>query len=327
VSTALRPVYSEYFADPFVWQHEGVYYAVGTGEHEASGEIEGRSHVIPLLRSENLRDWEHVHFALVHPGAEHGEQFWAPAVTQGDDGMFYMYYSVGRYEWGINHHLRVAICDRPDGIYEDAGVELLRPNEEEVFVFDPHPYRDEDGRWYLFYNRNHLHEEHDEHGHARAGDTISCRPLETMTRLGTEPVQIMRPRFDWQRSPRKTDTEYPTVDWHTTEGACVVKRQDRFWCFYSGSAWHTDMYGVDYGVADHILGPYRPQILEGEESPRVLKAQPGVLRGPGHNSIVVGPDGQDFIVFHAWNEEMTKRQMHIEPIQWTDRGPRVRGGV
>ena len=30
-----NPVYPEYFADPFVWKHDGIYYAVGTGVVEA----------------------------------------------------------------------------------------------------------------------------------------------------------------------------------------------------------------------------------------------------------------------------------------------------
>jgi arabinan endo-1,5-alpha-L-arabinosidase len=45
-------VYDGYFADPFVWNHDGVYYAIGTGAPEATGQIEAR--VFPLLRSEDL---------------------------------------------------------------------------------------------------------------------------------------------------------------------------------------------------------------------------------------------------------------------------------
>ena len=74
------------------------------------------------------------------------------------------------------------------------------------------------------------------------------------------------------------------------------------------------VYGVDYGVADHVLGPYSD---EGNESgPRVLRSVPGRLLGPGHNSPVLGPDGQtEYLVYHAWDRDMTMRQMHI------DRGP------
>ena len=46
--TYTNPVYRSYFADPFVWQHKGEYYAVGTGPLEASGQVTraGRSVLI-----------------------------------------------------------------------------------------------------------------------------------------------------------------------------------------------------------------------------------------------------------------------------------------
>ena len=50
-----NPVHHDYFADPFVWRHQGVYYAVGTGPAEASGTVVSRDpsapSVFPLLRS------------------------------------------------------------------------------------------------------------------------------------------------------------------------------------------------------------------------------------------------------------------------------------
>jgi GH43 family beta-xylosidase len=319
----IQPVYSGYFADPFAWLHEGVYYAVGTGEEEASGEVPGRSHVTPLLRSHDLQNWEYVRHALIHPGPELGEQFWAPEVARGDDGLFYMYYSVGLYEQGVDHHLRVAISDRPDGPYEDSGVALLMPNVEENFVFDPHPFREENGDWYLFYNRNHFEVSQDELGTLHAGDTISARKLVTMTSLSDDPVQILRPRHDWQRSPRRGEGEHAGIDWHTTEGACVVKRLGRYWCLYSGAAWFTDRYGVDWATSESLLGPYHADYRPDDDPPRILKAGSYGLRGPGHNSVVTGPDGVERIVFHAWDEGLTKRQMFVMPLEWTDEGPRV----
>ena len=48
------------------------------------------------------------------------------------------------------------------------------------------------------------------------------------------------------------------------------------------------------------------------------------LIGPGHNSMVLGPDGETwFIVYHSWNRERTRRQMCIDPIVWTDEGPKA----
>ena len=125
---------------------------------------------------------------------------------------------------------------------------------------------------------------------ARPGDAIVARPLTTMTTPGPA-TTILRPDADWQRGPlcqhRGAD-----VDWHTTEGACVVKRDGTYDCFYSGSAWFTETYGVHAVSADAVLGPYWPAL-------GILRATPGALRGLGHNSIVASPDGAQPIVYHA----------------------------
>lgn len=47
------------------------------------------------------------------------------------------------------------------------------------------------------------------------------------------------------------------------------------------------------------------------------------LIGPGHNSLVVAPDGSDRIAFHAWNTDGTRREMHLAPIEFTRSGPVV----
>src|SRR2546423_4892671 len=83
-----NPVYGSYFADPFVWKFEDVYYAVGTGELEATGGAIGK--VFPLLQSNDFFQWSFASSALIKPGAELGNTFWAPAVACAD-GKFYLY--------------------------------------------------------------------------------------------------------------------------------------------------------------------------------------------------------------------------------------------
>ena len=310
---APQPVYDDYFADPFVWKHGGLYYAVGTGPAEAAGTADA-PRAVPLLRSSDLRRWKFVHHALVHPGAALGGEIWAPAVAFGEDGRFYLYYSIGQCSAGQPHHLRVAVSDGPEGPYVDTGAPLLLPGDE-VFVFDPDPFRDDDGQWYLFYDRNDL----DVTDAGRAGDAISARRLPTMTTVSGEAVSIVRPDSDWQRGPQR-EHRGQTIDWHTAEGPCIAKRGSVYYCFYSGSAWFTDGYGVDYAVSDHVLGPYQSEAAG--DAPRVLKSGVGGLRGPGHNSLVTGPDGADWIVFHAWDAARQKRQMYVEKLYWTAQGPR-----
>jgi arabinan endo-1,5-alpha-L-arabinosidase len=58
----------------------------------------------------------------------------------------------------------------------------------------------------------------------------------------------------------------------------------------------------------------------------VLKGIPGKVRGPGHHSVVVGPDRKtDYVVYHAWDPDMKVRQLCIDPLAWTPDGPRCLG--
>lgn len=304
-----NPVTGHYFADPFVWQHDGVYWAVGTGAGPCAGPA-----VFPMLRSTDFVTWRPAGEALVRPPAGLGDTFWAPEVAY-RDGIFYLYYSVGRGDRG--HQLRVATSDAPGGPYLDTGVALLDPADC-PFAIDPHPFRDDDGRWYLFYARDFL----DEGPGARAGTALVVQELIDMTALGDGTV-VLRARHDWQRFLRDRPMYGGRYDWHTLEGPAVCKRDGRYYCFYSGGCWETGCYGVDYAVADHILGPYRDE--GAAAGPRVLRSVPEHAVGPGHNSIVAGPDGTPFLAYHAWDPRFGARRMCLDRLVWRPEGPRCLG--
>ncbi len=314
VATHRNPVYAGYFADPFVWKHEGSYYAVGTGELEATGHSVGK--VFSILRSSDLFHWQFASNALVRPAAELGTHFWAPEVAYAN-GQFYLYYSVGFED--KNHHLRVAVSQTPVGPYEDCGKALIDPKTCS-FAIDPHPFRDDDGKWYLFYARDFL----DFDGRVRAGTALMVAPMHSMTELDPEGKVVLRARHDWQRFQDHRLMYGKYWDWHTLEGPCLRKHEGKYFCFYSGGRWETETYGVDYCVADEVLGPYSDE--GSQDRPRVLHTVCGEMIGPGHNSIAVGPDGQtEHIIYHAWDKDMTARQMCVDRLLWTPDGPRCDG--
>jgi GH43 family beta-xylosidase len=103
-----------------------------------------------------------------------------------------------------------------------------------------------------------------------------------------------------------------------------MERQGLYYCFYSGGCWETADYGVGFAVATHPLGPWADDWAR--HGPVVLKGIPGKVLGPGHNSVVRGPDGvTDFIVYHAWDPERTARRMCIDPLEFSPQGPRCDG--
>ncbi len=314
-----NPVYDGYFADPFAFRHQGTYYAIGTGAAEAKSEVPDQSRVFPLLRSADLASWEPVGRALLRPDPALGDTFWAPEILH-HDGTFYLYYSVGFED--RRHHLRVATSASPTGPYEDSGIALTNL-EDCAFAIDPHPFRDRDGRLYLFHARDFLNCADEDGAPVRAGTALVVYPLESPTRLGDRGRTVLRARADWQRFQADREMYGARFDWHTLEGPAVVLREGRYYCFYSGGRWENETYGVDYAVADHVLGPYTSEVVS---AARVLRTRGDDLIGPGHNSIVRGPTGEtDYLVYHAWNREMTARRLCIDPIDWTDEGPRCQG--
>lgn len=310
-----RPVYAEYFADPFVWEHGGEYFAIGTGEREATGHPSEM--VFPLLRSNDFVKWKRAGRAMLRPDHSLGTNFWAPEVAF-HDGKFWLYYSVGLSD--KNHQLRAATSDTPLGPFQDFDRPLIDPVIC-PFAIDAHPFRDDDGRWYLFYARDFL----DSSTQTRPGTALMVARMKSMTELEDEGRVVLRANHDWQRFESNRAMYGGRYDWHTLEGPFVRKHDGRYYCFYSAGRWENETYGVDYAVADHVLGPYSDG--GNENGPRVLHTVPGELIGPGHNSVVRGPDGADYMVYHAWDSEMTARRTFIERLAWTTDGPRLERGL
>jgi beta-xylosidase len=295
-----NPVHDGYFADPFVLRTSSGYVAYGTGRV-----VEHR--VFEVLVSDDLVSWRSVGGALEPLPPAMGTDYWAPEVAE-HDGRWWMYYSLGVEDRG--HHLRVAVADHPTGPFVDAGVDL---SPDERFAIDPSPFRDSDGRWYLFHARDVLDGD-------RVGTMLAVVELDTMTSVRAPARTVLRPSGDWQVFRREREMYGQVYDWHTLEGPFVVARQGRYYCFYSGGNWGEPTYGVGFAVAGTPLGPW----TEPAQRP-LLATVPGRVVGPGHNSVVRGPHGGDVAVYHAWDAAGTRRRMCIDPIVWTPDGPRILG--
>jgi len=146
-----------------------------------------------------------------------------------------------------------------------------------------------------------------------------------MVRLEGEPRTVLRATADWQVFKLGREMYGQTYDWYTLEGPFVRKHEGCYYLFYSGGAWERPNYGVSYAVAESPLGPFvEPEAEPGREGPTLLRSVPDKLIGPGHNSVVRGPDGDDWLVYHAWDVHKTGRRMCIDRLEWTPRGPRTK---
>jgi arabinan endo-1,5-alpha-L-arabinosidase len=313
-----NPVHAGSMPDPSVIRHDGFYYAFGTTGAERTPD--GR--IFTVLRSKDLMNWEPLGGALVPPSDNKAALYWAPDVAAAN-GKFYLYYSMGGLE-PEKFELRVGISSKPEGPYIDSG-EKLTDCDNNRFTIDAYPFQDDDGQWYLYYARNFTDSIPGAPGEAmHPGTAIVVAPLVGMTRLGAECKVVVRARYDWTlyEANRRMDVYGQTFNWHTIEGPCVVKHNGKYYCFYSGSNWQSERYGVDYVVADSPMGPFRDQ----GSRPRVLSGVPGKVRGPGHHSIAASPDGNSlYLVYHAWDAGMKERQLAIDKLVWTPEGPRCEG--
>jgi beta-xylosidase len=263
----INPVHPSSFPDPYVLKFCGEYFAYCTG-FAADGRAFG------ILRSHDLVNWTEVGGAMVALASE-PPFYWAPEVTY-SNGIFYLYYSAGNETL---MEIRVAISCRPDGGFVDCGRRLTT----EEFAIDAHVFTDTDGTRYMFYATDFL-----QHTHIGTG-TVVDKMVDWFT-LGGRPRPVTRARYDWQVYD-PTRKEKGGVRWHTVEGPFVIKRKGKYYEMFSGGNWQNISYGVSFAVTDDITRDEEwPQFSDGENVLPILRTAPGKVLGPGHNSVIRGPN-------------------------------------
>lgn len=293
-STYVNPVYDASFPDPFVLRSDA-YYAFCTGFAD-----DGR--VFGVIASADLVEWHSLGGAMEPLAGDiaAGDLYWAPEITY-HDGVYYLYYSVGNETF---MQIRVATGTAPAGPYIDAGRTLTT----QQFAIDPHVFIDDDGSWHLFYATDFL-----DHTHIGTG-TVVDRMLDPFNLAG-EPRPVTRAKFDWQvYDPARK--EKGGVRWHTVEGPFVLKRKGKYFEMFSGGNWQNVTYGVGYAVSDRLYADEEwHQPVDGIDLLPLLRTIPEKVIGPGHNSVITGPNGRElFCVYHRWQDG--KRVMCIDRMDF-----------
>jgi GH43 family beta-xylosidase len=289
----LNPLYERSCPDPFVLKHRGQYWCYCTGFSQ-----DGRC--FGVLHSTDLVHWRELSGAMAPLEEEHRE-YWAPEVACWN-GRFYMYYSCGD---GVRMQIRVAAARDPQGPFVDCGRRLTAQD----FAIDAHVFEDDDGSRYLFYATDFLE-------HSRIGTgTVVDRMLDPFTLAG-DPRPVSRARYDWQIFDPKR-AEKGGVCWHTIEGPFVIKHKGRYYQMFSGGNWKDATYGVSYAAAASIAcADEWEQTEHNERNPLVLRTIRGAVTGPGHNSVVLGPDNlQLFCVYHRWAPGGEGRLLAIDRLE------------
>lgn len=275
-----NPVFPQSFPDPFVLKFRGEYFAYCTGDW-----TDGR--VFGVLHSRNLVDWTEIGGAMTRLDSN-APFYWAPEVTY-SNGKFYLYYSVGNEAL---MELRVAVSERPDGGFVDAGVKLTNQD----FAIDAHVFTDDSGEKYLFYATDFLR-----HSHIGTGTVVD--KMTDFYTLENRPRPVTRAKYDWQvYDPNRI--EKGGVRWHTIEGSFVLKHKGIYYQMFSGGNWQNITYGVSFAITDDISREEEwLQFSDGEKVLPILRTIPDLAVGPGHNSVVRGTNNRElYCVYHRWTE-------------------------
>jgi GH43 family beta-xylosidase len=294
IRSLLNPVYGYACPDPYVLKYLSEYWCYYTG-------LASDGRYFGILHSRDLLNWRPIGGALAPLNSE-ATCYWAPEVIY-ENGRFLMYYSVGNE---ATMQIRLALAEHPAGPFVDAGKALT----SEEFAIDPHVFRDEDGRRYLFYATDFL-----QHSHIGTG-TVCDRMIDAFTLAG-QPSPVTRARFDWQvYDPERL--EKGGVRWHTVEGPFVLKRKNLYYQMFSGGNWQNRSYGVSYAVSNKVLAAEEwQQIADGDTVLPILRTVPELVIGPGHNSAVRGTDNvQMFCVYHRWADDSRDRVLAIDRLDW-----------
>ena len=297
--------------DPFVIKYLDAFYLYH------SGETTGRRG-ISVYRSHDLVDWEFQGYAL--EPAESGwawSDLWAPEVVY-ERGVFYMYVSAtrrhdergphGRWQLGdgdeLGRRLGLARATDPMGPF------VLDPEPlVDEWSIDGHPFRDDDGTMWLFYN---VHTESLGLDGVLPGTGTVCDRLLAPDRLAGEPVAVTLPSEPWEG--------VPTGDWYWNEAPYVLKRRGRYYQVYSGGAFADASYAAGVADAPSVRGPWRKHA----QNPVVRGG--GRIAGPGHHSFVFGPDAATrYAVYHAYVDAEPGRKVLLDRLYWAGDGPHIAG--
>jgi len=310
------PLIQHDFPDPFVLRAGDTFYAYSTNNERGN---------VPVATSKNLADWTlagdpgrpgHALDAMpeLPPWAKKGST-WAPEVIR--VGTNYVLYFTARSRKRDIQCVGAAAAAAPQGPFVSTADEPLVCQPELGGSIDASPFRDQDGKLYLYFKND------GNNPNVRKPTELWVQPLaaDGLSVTG-EAKSLLRDRLKWEGGL----IEAPTMI-HAPAG---------YFLFFSGNdfAWQREQrlsnYSIGYATCDGPQGPCK----EAGDKPFLysFSSADGCLSGPGHQAVFnVGP--RWFIAFHAWSATRGCRPLdairwfYIAPLLWKDGKPEIGVGL
>ena len=276
--------------DPFVLAHRGTYFLYHTG---GDG--------VHLYTSTDLVNWTNEGLVLKPQKGHWAEtDFWAPEVLY-EGGVFYLYVAATRRKASGKgddkaRRLGLARALDPRGPF----VWQEQPLLKDEWAIDAHPFRDEGGELWLFYN---IRTEATRYKDGSTGCGNVAGRLSAPDRLETSHTPVAFPSERWEGNRRG--------NWYWNEGPYVMCRRGVYYQMYSGGCYADETYGLGFATAPTPQGPWAKRT----PAP-ILKSSRHIL-GPGHHCVVRGPDGVTlYAVYHGYLPGQKGRKVHLDRLYW-----------
>jgi arabinan endo-1,5-alpha-L-arabinosidase len=276
------PLIKADFPDPDLLHVDGTYYAYATNGNTLNVQVATSTDLVEWTLSEDdalpeLPSW-------VIPG-----KTWAPEVAEVSPGNFVLYFTATNFDPALQC-IGVATSTNPAGPFVVRGKEMLVCPAREGGAIDASTFADDDGLHLVWKND----------GNCCGHDTwIQTAPLAADGLSLDGPVQkIIKQTQPWEGE--------------LVEAPTVVKKGPKYVLLYSSNSYSDARYNVGYASAPALEGPW----TKAAEPLLSSDSLGGRYIGPGGQDLVTGPDGQDYLVFHAWDAALTYRAMYAEPVEW-----------
>ena len=280
-------------------------------------------HLIPTLRSLDLVNWTYIGdaFSARPTWIKSDAGLWAPDIEY-FNGKYYLYYTASDTDFdhdgnGDGSAIGVATAPSPAGPWTDSGAPAVEPHEAPCcpgsrrWVFDP-DVLEVNGQKYIYY------------GSYFGG--ISARKL-SANGLHSDPASQVQITIA-----------------NRYEGANIFKRGQYYYLF--GSATNCcngplTGYSVFAGRSTSPTGPFVDKegvsLLTGRVGGTpVISMNGNRWVGPGHNAVFTDFAGQTWFLYHGVDQSdpyfagavgFTKRPVLMDPLDWVNGWPTVRGGL
>lgn len=254
-----NPLSERHYADPEARFYEGEYWIYVTRSRPFE---EQRN--LDALHSKDLENWEICEDIIDMSGFPHVERaVWAPTVVE-KGGKYYLIFACndihGDEEPG---GLEIAVSDSPSGPFKAYTDTLVGSFINGAQPIDAHLFKDDDGKIYLLY-----------------GGWRHCN-----VGLLNETMDGFVPLFDGELFKEITPENY-------VEAPCVMKLGGKYCFMWSSGSWTDGTYNVRYALSDSLTGGY-------SESECILKEDPSIATGPGHNGYLYVPEKDMYLmVYH-----------------------------